>query len=83
MSPSFGIGWSIESAGMSAPKLRALWCDGFIPDKYLLSAPNPRIVGRVWIAKGPRWQDRSAVLRSGWIIEADSLTPKLTTCYPL
>ncbi|MDJ1185492.1 DUF6883 domain-containing protein [Roseofilum casamattae] len=29
------------------------------------------------------WQDRSARLRSGWILECDSQTPKLTTCYPL
>ena len=29
------------------------------------------------------WQNRSAILRSGWIIEIDSTTPRLTTCYPL
>ena len=29
------------------------------------------------------WQNRSATLRSGWIIEHGSTTPKLTTCYPL
>jgi hypothetical protein len=29
------------------------------------------------------WQNRSAVLRSGWIIENDSEVPRLTTCYPL
>lgn len=29
------------------------------------------------------WQDRSATVRSGWIIEHDSNMPKLTTCYPL
>jgi hypothetical protein len=29
------------------------------------------------------WQDKSAVLRSGWIIEQNSEIPKLTTCYPL
>jgi len=29
------------------------------------------------------WQNRSATLRSGWIIEHDSEIPKLTTCYPL
>jgi hypothetical protein len=29
------------------------------------------------------WQNREATLRSGWIIEADSEVPKLTTCYPL
>ncbi|MBD2081554.1 DUF6883 domain-containing protein [Leptolyngbya sp. FACHB-17] len=29
------------------------------------------------------WQNRSATLRSGWIIEQGSENPKLTTCYPL
>ncbi|MCT7972989.1 DUF6883 domain-containing protein [Laspinema olomoucense] len=29
------------------------------------------------------WQDKKATLRSGWIIEAGSNIPKLTTCYPL
>lgn len=29
------------------------------------------------------WQNRSATLRSGWIIEHGSDIPKLTTCYPL
>jgi hypothetical protein len=29
------------------------------------------------------WQNKSATLRSGWIIEHGSETPRLTTCYPL
>lgn len=29
------------------------------------------------------WQNRSATLRSGWIVEHGSETPRLTTCYPL
>lgn len=29
------------------------------------------------------WQNRSATLRSGWIIENGSDIPRLTTCYPL
>ncbi len=29
------------------------------------------------------WQNRSATLRSGWIIEQGSEIPSLTTCYPL
>lgn len=29
------------------------------------------------------WQNRSATVRSGWIIEHGFNTPKLTTCYPL
>lgn len=30
-----------------------------------------------------QWQNKSATIRSGWIIENDSTIPKLTTCYPL
>ena len=29
------------------------------------------------------WRGRRAMIRSGWIIEHDSDTPRLTTCYPL
>ncbi|MGB3292276.1 MAG: hypothetical protein WBB01_04675 [Phormidesmis sp.] len=29
------------------------------------------------------WQNRKAVLRSGWIIERGTEIPKLTTCYLL
>ena len=30
-----------------------------------------------------KWQNKSATIRSGWIIENGSDIPKLTTCYPL
>ena len=29
------------------------------------------------------WNGKSAIVRSGWIIEFDSKTPRLTTCFPL
>ncbi len=29
------------------------------------------------------WRGRRAMIRSGWIIEHESNTPRLTTCYPL
>jgi hypothetical protein len=29
------------------------------------------------------WHNRSATIRSGWIVEHDSEIPRLTTCYPL
>ena len=29
------------------------------------------------------WQNKSAVIRSGWIIEINSSIPRLTSCYPL
>ena len=30
-----------------------------------------------------KWQGKSAIIRSGWIIEHNSDIPRLTTCYPL
>jgi hypothetical protein len=30
-----------------------------------------------------QWRGKQAMIRSAWIIEHDSDTPKLTTCYPL
>ena len=29
------------------------------------------------------WHDKRAIVRSGWIIEHGSETPRLTSCYPL
>ena len=29
------------------------------------------------------WQNKSATIRSGWIVEVDSIIPRLTSCYPL
>lgn len=29
------------------------------------------------------WQNRSAIVRSGWIVEHNSDIPRLITCYPL
>jgi hypothetical protein len=29
------------------------------------------------------WQNKNAVIRSGWIIEINSSIPRLTSCYPL
>ena len=28
------------------------------------------------------WQNKSAVIRTGWIIEVDNQIPRLTSCYP-
>lgn len=30
-----------------------------------------------------KWQNKSVVIRSGWIIEINSSIPRLTSCYPL
>jgi hypothetical protein len=45
-----------EIAGLKQPELQPFWCDGFIPGRYDLGEPSPRIVGRVWIGIGPREQ---------------------------
>lgn len=29
------------------------------------------------------WQNKQALIRSGWILEHGSTAPRLTTCYPL
>lgn len=40
--------------------------------------------GQCYILDFPlEWQNRSATLRSAWIIEHGSEIPRLTTCYPL
>ena len=43
-----------EFAGMPERRLQYLWCDGFIPDQYLLDDPHPRITGKAWICNGPQ-----------------------------
>lgn len=41
-----------ELAGMSDNRLRSRWCDGFIPERYFLDGPSPRITGRAWLCNG-------------------------------
>jgi hypothetical protein len=43
-----------ELEGMEENSLRFLWCDGFIPQQYLVDDPDPRITGLAWICNGPR-----------------------------
>lgn len=48
-----------EFAGLRENHLRFLWCDGFIPEQYLLDDSVPRITGHLWICNGPsqeEWQ---------------------------
>jgi hypothetical protein len=48
-----------ELAGMEERALRFLWCDGFMPEQYLLDDSTPRITGAVWIGSAPkqeRWR---------------------------
>lgn len=46
-----------EFAGMPENHLRFLWCDGFIPEQYLLNALSPHITGRAWICNGSRQEE--------------------------
>ena len=36
---------------MSDERFNDLWCDGFIPESYLIRDQTPKILGRVWIVK--------------------------------
>jgi hypothetical protein len=43
-----------EFAGMKDRGLRHLWSDGLVPERYLLSGPEPRLTGRAWVCHGAR-----------------------------
>ena len=43
-----------EFAGMPESHLRCRWCDGFIPERYLLDGPSPRVTGHAWICNGQK-----------------------------
>jgi len=51
-----------EFEGMLERHLRFMWCDGFIPEQYLLDAPAPRIAGRAFICNGPKEDEWELVL---------------------
>jgi hypothetical protein len=51
-----------EFAGMPQNHLRFLWCDGFIPEQYLLDGPVPCITGRAWICNGSLQEEWSFTL---------------------
>jgi hypothetical protein len=46
-----------EFDGTSDRELQYLWCDGFIPQEYLIDDALPRITGHAWICSG-RVQDK-------------------------
>lgn len=35
-------------------RYRFFWCDGFVPEQYVLDGPSPRVIGRSWICNGPQ-----------------------------
>jgi hypothetical protein len=43
-----------EFAGMPERHMQYMWCDGLVPEQFLLDDPTPRIIGRAWICNGPR-----------------------------
>ena len=47
-----------EFKGLPEKNLRRLWCDGLVPQEYFLDDPEPRIVGRPWIADGRSGQQQ-------------------------
>ena len=53
---------SREFAGL--PGRRHFWCDGILPDEYMLNGPRPRITGKAWIVDGQK-QICSANSRGG------------------
>ncbi len=38
-----------EFQGLRERRLRYWWCDGFLPQQYLVDQSPPRILGRVWM----------------------------------
>jgi hypothetical protein len=40
---------------MEEQERRSLWCDGFLPERYVLEGAAPHITGVAWICKGS-WQ---------------------------
>ncbi len=49
-----------ELAGFRHAATRIYWCDGFVPQQYILDDPNPRILGYAWIWIGSNYEDRYA-----------------------
>lgn len=41
-----------ELSGMDDKTLRRFWCDGIVPEQYLLRDEVPRITGYAWIVTG-------------------------------
>ena len=54
-----------EFSGLDSPRLRFLWCDGFVPEEYRLSGDSPVVQGKVWIGgqKSRRQESWEFVLR--------------------
>jgi hypothetical protein len=42
-----------EFKGLPDRRYQYFWCDGFLPNDYILESPLPRITGKCWICNGP------------------------------
>jgi hypothetical protein len=47
---------SRELAGMRQKELRGWWCDGFIPEKFVVTRSGCHIAGQVWMDNGRHHQ---------------------------
>jgi hypothetical protein len=43
---------SAELAGMRERDLRGWWCDGFLPQKFVVTPSGCHVAGRVWLDNG-------------------------------
>ena len=43
---------SRELAGMREEHLHGMWCDGFLPEKFVVTGSGSHVAGRVWMANG-------------------------------
>ncbi len=43
---------SRELAGMRRRELRGWWCDGFLPEKFVVTPSGSHMAGRVWMDSG-------------------------------
>jgi len=43
---------SRELAGMGRTELRGMWCDGFRPEKFVVTGGGSHVAGKVWIDDG-------------------------------
>ena len=41
-----------ELAGMRRPELRCWWCDGFLPEKFVVTGGGCHVSGKVWFDDG-------------------------------
>jgi len=49
-----------ELDGLRHTAARPYWCDGFVPSRYILDGPSPRVLGHAWMGIGSRYQERWA-----------------------